>query len=367
MFAFNSGRGGILREGRQQPVLLALCFGRGMLSSMVKAFAAREAKGKLDSFEYDPGPLGSEYVEVKVASCGLCHSDLSMLNNDWGMTSYPFVPGHEIVGRISRVGARVRHLREGQMVGVGWFAGSCMTCAECMGGDHNLCGMSEHTIVGRHGGFAEFVRAKAEWAIPLPDDLDAAKAGPLFCGGITVFNPFVILGIRPTDRIGVVGIGGLGHLALQFGRAWGCEVTAFSTTAGKEEEARGLGAHHFVATRNAETLAAHAGQLDMILVTVNVPQDWEPYLAALRAKGRLHFVGAVPEVKTSVFSMLGGQKSISASPLGSPLTVRRMLEFCARHGIEARTEHLPMSRVNEAITRLRDGRPRYRMVLDADF
>ncbi|MCC5840665.1 MAG: NAD(P)-dependent alcohol dehydrogenase [Opitutales bacterium] len=334
---------------------------------MVKAFAAREAKGKLDSFEYDPGPLGSEYVEVKVASCGLCHSDLSMLNNDWGMTSYPFVPGHEIVGRISRVGARVRHLREGQMVGVGWFAGSCMTCAECMGGDHNLCGMSEHTIVGRHGGFAEFVRAKAEWAIPLPDDLDAAKAGPLFCGGITVFNPFVILGIRPTDRIGVVGIGGLGHLALQFGRAWGCEVTAFSTTAGKEEEARGLGAHHFVATRNAETLAAHAGQLDMILVTVNVPQDWEPYLAALRAKGRLHFVGAVPEVKTSVFSMLGGQKSISASPLGSPLTVRRMLEFCARHGIEARTEHLPMSRVNEAITRLRDGRPRYRMVLDADF
>ncbi len=334
---------------------------------MIKAYMA-EAKGaKLQLAEYDPGPLGAEEVEIDVAYCGLCHSDLSIWKNDWGISAYPLVPGHEVVGTIISAGSSVKHLAVGQKVGLGWFAGSCMTCPECMGGDHNLCADASQTIIGRHGGFAERTRAKAEWAIPLPDSLDFAKAGPLFCGGITVFNPFVINNIKPTDRVGVVGIGGLGHLALQFARAWGCEVTAFSSSPDKEAEALNLGAHHFVASRDPEAIAKVAASLDFILVTINVPLDWEPYLTALRAKGKLHFVGALPELKSPFFPLLAGQKSLSASPLGSPATVAKMLEFCARHEITPVVEEMPMSQINEAFALLEKGEPRYRIVLKSDF
>ncbi len=317
--------------------------------------------------EYDPGQLGMEEVEIDVAYCGLCHSDLSIWKNDWGISQYPLIPGHEVVGTVAHIGDSVKQLKPGQKVGLGWFSGSCMTCPNCMSGEHNLCPEANQTIIGRQGGFADRVRAKAEWVIPLPDSLDFAKAGPLFCGGITVFNPFVINGIRPTDRIGVVGIGGLGHLALQFARAWGCEVTAFSSSANKESEALELGAHQFVASRDAKAIEAIANTLDFILVTINVPLDWEPFLSGLRAKGRLHFVGAQPELSAPFFPLLAGQKSISASPLGSPATMAKMLEFCARHKIAPVVEEMPMSQINKAFERLEQGRPRYRIVLKNDF
>ena len=334
---------------------------------MIHAYASKAAKGKLENFEFDPGALSATEVEVKVAYCGICHSDLSVINNDWGNSTFPLVPGHEVVGTVTAVGSQVKHLKEGQKVGIGWFSGSCMTCPSCMGGDHNLCPDSEQTIVGRHGGFADKVRAHAEWVFAMPDGIDFSKAGPLFCGGITVFSPFVINNIKPTDRVGVVGIGGLGHLALQFANAWGCEVTAFSSTADKEAEARELGAHHFVASKNPAEIEKIAARLDMILVTINVPLDWAPYIAALRAKGKLHFVGAAPEVSSEVFPLILGQKSISGSPLGSPSTVTKMLEFCVRHNIEAVTEEFPMSQVNEALDHLRGGKARYRVVLKNDF
>ncbi len=221
---------------------------------IIKAYAALTAGGKLEPFEYDPGELGVDQVEIDISSCGICHSDLSMLNNDWQMTEYPLVPGHEIVGKIGAIGERVTHLKPGQSVGLGWFSKSCMTCSECMSGNYNLCPTAEGIIVGRHGGFANKVRADKAWVIPLPEGIDVATAGPLFCGGITVFNPIIQNNIQPTDRVGVVGIGGLGHMALRFLNAWGCEVTAFSTSPGKEAEARELGAHHFVSTHDADAL-----------------------------------------------------------------------------------------------------------------
>ena len=334
---------------------------------MIQAYAAKTPKGPLERLDYEPGPLSQREVEIDVQSCGICHSDLSIINNDWGISRYPVVPGHEVIGTVVAVGPGVSHLRPGQTVGVGWFSGSCCHCRTCMGGDHNLCGEAEQTIVGRHGGFADTLRAQAEWVFPLPQQLEATKAGPLFCGGITVFNPLVQNNIRPTDRIGVVGIGGLGHLALQFGRAWGCEVTAFSSSPDKEDEARRLGAHHFVASTRPEAVRAVADSLDLLLVTINVPLDWQPFLAALRAKGKLHFVGAVPSVQAGVFDLLPAQKSIGASPLGSPATIATMLEFCARHGIEPQTEHFKLSEVNHALDRLREGKPRYRIVLENDF
>jgi uncharacterized zinc-type alcohol dehydrogenase-like protein len=291
-----------------------------------------------------------------------------MIHNHWGMTQFPLVPGHEISGRIVAAGPKVKNVKVGDRVGVGWFSGSCMSCQDCMDGDHNLCAGQEGVIVGRHGGFAERVRAHWAWAVPLPEGVDAAKAGPLFCGGITVFNPIVQCGVQPTDRVGVVGVGGLGHLAIQFLNKWGCEVTAFSSSASKKEELRRLGAHHVVDSRDPEQLKPLARSLDFILVTVNVPLDWNAYIETLAPRGRLHYVGAVLEpLNVGVFPLLVGQRSISASPLGSPATTAQMLEFCSRHDIAPVVEEFPMSKVNEALAHVESGKARYRVVLKNDF
>lgn len=333
---------------------------------MINAFAARQAGDRLAPFQYDPGPLGDSQVEVRVEFCGLCHSDISMLDNDWGMTRYPFVPGHEIIGIAEAVGGRVKGISVGQRVGIGWFAASCRACEWCRAGDDNLCPEVEGTITHHYGGFAERVRAEATWVFPLPEGLEARSAGPLFCGGITVFNPIVQFGVRPTDRVGVIGIGGLGHLAVRFLRAWGCEVTAFSSSPAKEEEIRQMGADHVINSRDPEALEKATGSFDFLLSTVNVPLNWPAYLAALRPKGRLHLVGAVTEpLSVPVFSLLPGQKSVSASPLGSPAIIGQMLEFAERHRIAPTIEVFPLEQVNEAMDRLREGKAKYRIVLQA--
>ena len=331
---------------------------------MIKAYAALEAGGKLEPFEYDPGPLGRNDVEIDVQHCGICHSDLSMLDNDWGFAQYPLVPGHEVVGTVSAVGKGVTHLRAGQRVGLGWHSGYCMTCDSCLDGDHNLCAESQGTIVGRHGGFADKVRADAASVVALPQDIDLQSAGPLFCGGITVFNPLVQFDVKSTDKVGVIGIGGLGHIALQFLNAWGCEVTAFTSSADKKEEALKLGAHHTINSSNHEELEASAGQFDYVLSTVNVKLDWNAYVATLRPKGRLHFVGATLDpLDLGIFPLLMGQRSISGSPVGSPANIARMLEFAVRHDIKPVIENYRFDQVNEAMDRLRSGQARYRIVL----
>lgn len=335
---------------------------------MIRAYAAHEAKGRLTPFEYDPGELKPDQVEIAVIACGVCHSDLSMLNNEWGVSAYPLVPGHEVVGTIAQVGGNVRHLQVGDTVGLGWYSGSCMTCDQCMSGNHNLCASNEQTIVSRYGGFADKVRCNAEWAALLPSDLDVKKAGPLFCGGITVFNPIVQCDVKPTDRVGVIGIGGLGHLALQFLNKWGCEVTAFTSSDSKRDEALAMGAHRVVNSRDEAQLGKIAGSLNFILSTVNVDLNWQVFLNALAPKGRFHTVGVIPSpIPTPAFPLISGQKNISGSPLGSPATTRKMLDFCARHHIAPITEHFPMSQVNEAMAHLESGKARYRVILENDF
>ncbi len=327
-------------------------------------WAATAAGKPLEEIEYSVGPLRPNQVQVRVENCGICHSDLSMLDNDWGMSQYPLVPGHEVIGIVEAAGNEVRNVKEGDRVGIGWFAGSCMACQPCLSGRHQLCGCGEQTIVGRHGGFADRVFANWEWAIPLPDALNPLSAGPLFCGGITVFGPIVDFGVKPTDHVGVIGIGGLGHLALQFLNKWGCEVTAFTSTAAKADEARRLGAHHVIATHDRAALQKCAGKFDFILVTANVALDWDAYIAALAPDGRLHFVGAVLEpIPVAAFSLIGGRKSLSGSPLGSPSTVAKMLEFCARHDIAPVVESFPMHEVNAALNHLKAGNARHRVVL----
>ena len=335
--------------------------------STIHALAASGAGEKLQSFTYDPGPLGDEQVEIEVRYCGICHSDLSMLHNDWGMSAYPFVPGHEVSGTVAALGSHVKTLKVGQRVGLGWFSQSCMSCHQCMTGNHNLCPTVESTIVHRYGGFANRVRAHFAWCIPLPAALDPVKAGPLFCGGITVFNPIIQAGVLPTSRVGVVGIGGLGHLALQFLNKWGCEVTAF-TSDSKKDEALSLGAHLAVNSRSEADIVKLAASLDFILVTANVPMNWELFLSVLTPKGCLHFVGAIPApIAVGAFTLIGGQKSISGSPLGSPATTVQMLDFAARHQIAPVVEMFKMSDANNALARLESGKARFRIVLENDL
>jgi len=278
------------------------------------------------------------------------------------------VAGHEAVGTIVAAGDRVKRVKVGDRVGVGWFSGSCMACPQCLAGDHNLCATAEQTIVGRFGAFADRVRCHWLWATPLPPALDPVKAGPLFCGGITVFNPIIQCGVQPTQRVGVIGIGGLGHMALQFLNKWGCEVLAFTSSDSKRQDALKFGAHDTVNSRDSAQMQKLAGALDFILVTANVTLDWPVIINALAPKGRLHLVGAVLEpIPVAAFSLISGQKAVSGSPLGSPSTTAKMLEFCARHGIAPVIEQFPMSRVNEALEHLRAGKARYRIVLENDI
>lgn len=333
-----------------------------------KAYAATATGAQLQPFEYNPGPLPDEQVEIQVEFCGVCHSDLSMLDNEWGLTAYPFVPGHEVTGRVAAVGDKVKGLKVGQRVGLGWFAESCMACPQCLSGNHNLCAAAEGTIVKRHGGFANRVRCHWAWALPLPEALDSQKSGPLFCGGITVFNPILQCQVQPTERVGVIGIGGLGHMALQFLNKWGCEVTAFTSSDSKREEAMKFGAHHVVNSRDAAQLQTIAGSLDFILCTVNVALPWDAIIGSLAPRGRLHIVGAVLEpIPVAAFSLIMAQRSISGSPLGSPFNTARMLDFSARHHISPAIELFPMSKVNEAMDHLRAGKARYRIVLQNDL
>ena len=305
---------------------------------------------------------GANELVLEVLHCGLCHSDLSMIDNSWGISQYPLVPGHEVVGRVVSVGAGVDSSVIGQIRGLGWISGSCFRCNQCLDGTSNLCPSLEATIVGRQGGLASHVKAHQDWTIVLPKGMDPAVAGPLFCGGITVFAPLLDEQVSPMAHVAVVGIGGLGHMALQFAKAWGCEVTALTTDLTKAHEARGFGAHNVMLL---EELPALAGRFDLVINTANQPLDWSAVMGSLAPRGRLHQLGAVLQpIQVGAFDLISFRRSITGSPTSSPGSLRKMMEFCVRHAIKPQVEHLPFDQVNQAIERLHRGDVRYRFVLD---
>lgn len=330
----------------------------------IQGLAAHAAGAELLPFRYDPGELGAQEVEIAISHCGICHSDLHLIANDWGISQYPFIPGHEIVGSVRAVGAQVKSLAVGQRVGLGWQSNSCGACEWCIQGLENLCASAEATCVHRHGGYADRVRANARFVIPIPEALASENVAPLLCGGITVYNPLRSHGVNPASRVGVIGIGGLGHLAIQFARVFGAEVTAFSTSVEKEEEARSLGAHRFVNTRETRALKEVANSLDFIISTVNADQDWGIYIQALRPNGTLCFVGVPPSpVSVQAFPLIAGMRSITGNPTGSPYRLREMLDVAARHDVKAITQCFPMAKVNEAVEKVKKNKVRYRAVL----
>lgn len=330
----------------------------------INGYAALEAGGRLQPYSYEVGALQPNEVEIDVLYCGICHSDLSMIDNEWGMSQYPLVAGHEVIGTVTGIGSQVKNLKPGMTVGLGWHCGYCGHCHSCKTGDQNLCQSAESTIVAHHGGFADKVRADATSVVVIPEGIELGSAGPLLCGGITVFNPMVQFDVKSTDKVAVIGIGGLGHIALQFLNAWGCEVTAFTSSESKRQEALDLGAHKTLNSREPSEIEAAASSFDFIISTVNVKLDWNLYVNTLKPKGRLHFVGATLEpLDLGVFPLIMGQRSISGSPVGSPATIEKMLEFANLHQIKPQVETYPMSQINEAFDHLKSGKARYRIVL----
>jgi alcohol/geraniol dehydrogenase (NADP+) len=332
-----------------------------------KAWVAQAAKQPMVLETLDPGPLGDEDIEVAVEHCGLCHSDLSVFNNEWGISQFPAVLGHEVIGHITAVGPNTKARNVGQRVGVGWFSGSDMHCRQCMSGNQHLCPQAQATIIGHRGGFASHVRAHWAWTIPLPEKLSFADGGPLLCGGITVFSPLTMYA-KPTDRVGIIGIGGIGHMAVKFAASYGCDVTAFTSSESKFDEAKGFGANHIVSSKDSAAIKKLAGSFDFLISTVNGKLDWDALIGTLAPNGRLHVVGAVLEpIPIAAFSLILHQLSVSGSPTGSPVAIETMLDFASRHHVAPQTEHFPMSHINEAFARLEAGKARYRIVLDADF
>jgi len=331
----------------------------------INAYAAMKVKEELQKFSYDEQPLGPNDVEVNITHSGICHTDVHLIDDDFKMSAFPLVPGHEIVGTIGAKGDEVKHLDIGQRVGVGWQSGSCHTCEYCTTGQENLCNVANQpTCLGKYGGFADRIITDGRFALPIPDELESENAAPLLCGGITVYSPLRIYQIKPHHKVGVIGIGGLGHLAVQYAAAMGCEVTAFSTSPDKETEAKKLGARNFIVSKEEEQIESVQGTLDFVLSAVTVGLDWKKYLTTLRTNGSLNFVGASPgNVEVPIIDLIFGQKSVSGSLIGGRAMIQEMLEFSARNNIKAKTEAMPMEKVNEAIKKVRDNKARYRMVL----
>ena len=246
-------------------------------------------------------------------------------------------------------------------VGIGWQADSCGYCEYCLKGMEQLCSRNQPTCVGRPGGFAHSIIVNSKFAIPVPDNLDSVNAAPLLCAGITVYNPLRIYNVKPSMRVGIIGIGGLGHLAIQFAHAFGCEVTAFSYTKDKEEEAKRLGAHNFVSIKDT-SVNKYKNYFDFIISTVFVDLDWKVFISLLKPNGQLNFVGAGGSINIPI-PMLLNNKIISGSAIGSPAMIYEMFQFAARHNIQAKTEVFPLENVNEAIQKVKENRVRYRAVL----
>ncbi len=327
----------------------------------IHAFASLAPKEPLQPFTYEVETLGSFEVLIKVSHCGLCHSDIHLIDDNWKRSKYPLVPGHEIVGTITKKGSAVDHLKIGQRVGVSWIHSACMECATCLEGETNICQQKKTTCNEHFGGFADHMVADGRFSFPIPETLDSAHAAPLLCAGSTVYAPLRNHHIQAPHSVAVIGIGGLGHLALQFAAAFGCAVTAISHSAEKETEAKSFGAHRFLTLEKPPA----PNQFDFIISTVHADLDWNLILSLLKPKGTLCFVGRPKNVAPiDVSSLVSFQKNITGSATANRALMHEMLAFAARHKIKPKIEIFPLAHVNQAIEKVKANKVRYRVVLE---
>ncbi len=341
---------------------------------IAKAYAAVSATSALAPYQFERRSVGPHDVQIEIAYCGICHSDLHQVRNEWGNSTYPMVPGHEIVGKVTGVGAHVKGFKVGDLAGVGCLVDSCRTCPSCQRQLEQFCEKGaafsyNSTEMDRktptQGGYSSSIVTDEAFCLKISPKLDLAAAAPLLCAGITTYSPLRHWKTKQGDKVGVVGLGGLGHMAVKLAAAMGAEVTMLSTSKSKEGDARKLGAHHFGLTSDPETFKRLAGRFDLIIDTISAPHDYNQYLGLLRVEGAMVLLGVPPEpTPVSAFPLIMGRRSLSGSLIGGIAETQEMLDFCAEHGIVSEIELIPVQQVNEAYERMLKNDVRYRFVLD---
>jgi uncharacterized zinc-type alcohol dehydrogenase-like protein len=337
-------------------------------------YAALDAGARLTPFEFERREPGPGDVALDVLYCGMCHSDLHFVNNDWGFSRYPLVPGHEIVGRVRAIGSAVTKFRVGDLAAVGCLIDSCRTCPACRAGEEQACaegatptygGVERGTRAPTFGGYAVNYVVREEFALTMPATLDPSAAAPLLCAGITTFSPLRHWGVAAGDRVGVVGLGGLGHLAVKLAAAMGAEVVLLTTSRSKEADARRLGAHEVVFSDDRAQMREHRGSLSFVLDTVSAAHDVNAELSLVARDGTLCLVG-MPDAPApiSAAALVTGRKQLAGSSIGGLVETQAMLDFCARHDIAADVEVIGIADVQQAFERMERGQVRYRSVID---
>ncbi len=341
----------------------------------VSGYAAQSADSPLSTFSFDRREPGPTDVEIEILYCGICHTDIHFVRNEWGMTQYPVVPGHEIVGRVKRTGSEVSRFREGDLVGVGCMVDSCRECQSCGDGLEQYCeegptltynAPERQTGQMTMGGFSEAIVVDQDFVVSVPDTLEAPAAAPLLCAGITTYSPLRHFGVGPGHKVGVVGLGGLGHMAIKYAKAFGAEVVQFTTSPDKVEDAKRLGADAVVLSADESQMGQQANSFDLILDTVAAPHDLDVYLSLLKRDGTLVLVGlpAEPHPAPNPAGLIFRRKKIAGSLIGGVSETQEMLDFSAQHGIAADVEVIPIEQVNEAFERMLASDVRYRFVID---
>jgi uncharacterized zinc-type alcohol dehydrogenase-like protein len=342
---------------------------------LANAYAAQSGSTPLAPFSFERREPGPNDVAIDILFCGVCHSDLHTARGEWEGILFPSVPGHEIVGRVSAAGAQVSKFKVGDLVGVGCMVDSCQHCDPCKRGLQNYCevgmtgtynGPEQGTGANTYGGYSDKIVVKQDFVLRVPEGLDPAAAAPLLCAGITTFSPLRRWNAGPGKKVGVVGLGGLGHMALKIAHAMGAEVTLFTTSPGKEEDARRLGANHVVISTDPEAMKAQARTFDLIINTVAVPMDLDPYINTLELDGTMVLVGAPPSPHKSpeVFPLLLTRRSIAGSCIGGIPETQEMLDFCAEHGVLSDIEIIPIQSIETAYARMLKSDVKYRFVID---
>jgi uncharacterized zinc-type alcohol dehydrogenase-like protein len=337
-------------------------------------YAARDPATPLQPFHFDRRALRPDDVRIDILYCGVCHTDLHQARNDWGGTIYPCCPGHEIVGKVAAVGPAVKRLLAGDLVAVGCLVDSCMECDQCLKGEEQFC-RRERTLTynGRdkltgdvtYGGYSNHIVVREAFVLRVPDALDAARAAPLLCAGITVYSPLRKWNAGPGTRLGVVGLGGLGHMAVKLGAAMGCETTVITGSESKRQDALDLGARQVLLSRDADAMAAAGSSMDLVIDTIPVAHPLQPYLPLLDVDGTLVIVGAIAEVPAFHSRLLlGGRRRVSSSPIGGLAETQDLLDFCARTGVLPECEMIPMQEINRAYERMERSDVKYRFVID---
>jgi uncharacterized zinc-type alcohol dehydrogenase-like protein len=343
-------------------------------TTSARAYAADAPTDALHPVSIERRPVGAKDVEIQILFCGVCHSDLHQARNEWKNTVYPCVPGHEIVGRVLAVGADVTRFRAGDLAGVGCLVDSCRTCSSCRDGLEQFCekvatftynSPDVHTGARTYGGYSERIVVDEAFTLRISDTLEPAAVAPLLCAGITTYSPLKHWGVAKGQKVGIVGLGGLGHMGVKFAHAFGAHVVLFTTSPGKTADGLRLGANEVVMSRDADAMAAHTGSFDLILDTVSATHDINAYLSLLKRDGKLILVGA-PELPMAVsaFPLLLGRRTLAGSLIGGLAETQEMLDFCAEHAVTADIELIDMAQVNEAYTRLLNSDVKYRFVID---